>query len=82
MWGKHGVRALPGRPEIPPGLESPETMALIRLAILPTVTDQSLLKRSIMLLLACLRTSGVLRVVAEVPKKEKYMQEVYGKIGQ
>jgi len=68
-------------PEIPPGLESPETMALIRLAILPTVTDQSLLKRSIMLLLACLRTSGVLRVVAEVPKKEKYMQEVYGKIG-
>ena len=68
-------------PELPTCVESPETWALIRLAFLPTVSDNSLAKRSTMLMLACLRTSGVLRVLAEVPRKEKYMQELYSKIG-
>ena len=68
-------------PEYPKGLDSPETWAIVRMAFLPSMTDNSLVKRSTMLMLACLRTSGVLRVLAEVPKKEKYIQELYSKIG-
>ena len=68
-------------PEMPKGLESPETWAMVKLAFLPTVYDSSLAKRSTMLMLACLRTAGVLRVLSEIPKKEKYMQELYAKIG-
>jgi hypothetical protein len=68
-------------PELPPGLESPESWAAVRLAILPVVTDYSLARRSTMLLLACLRTTGVLKVLAEVPKKEKLVQDLYTRIG-
>jgi hypothetical protein len=45
------------------------------------VTDYSLARRSTMLLLACLRTTGVLKVLAEVPKKEKLLQDLYTRIG-
>lgn len=68
-------------PTVPTGLESPETYAVLRLAHLPSVSDSSLTRRAAMLILACLRTSGVLRAIAEVPKKEKYIQELYTKIG-
>lgn len=68
-------------PEVPRGLESPESWALVKLAYIPTITDNSLARRSIMLILACLRTSGVLRALAEVPKKEKHVQDLYSKFG-
>jgi len=68
-------------PKAPRGLESPDSWALVRMAYLPTITDSSLTRRSIMLILACLRTSGVLRALTEVPKKEKFVQDLYTKIG-
>ena len=68
-------------PQVPPGLDSPETWAIVKLAYQPSVTDYSLARRATMLILACLRTTGVLRALAEVPKKEKYIQDLYTKIG-
>ena len=68
-------------PVVPPGLDSPEAWALVKIAYLPSVSDFSLASRATMLVLACLRTSGVLRALAEVPRKEKYVQELYSKIG-
>ena len=68
-------------PVVPPGLDTPEAWALVRIAYLPSISDLSLASRATMLVLACLRTSGVLKALAEVPKKEKYVQEVYSKIG-
>merc|ERR1719483_591070 len=65
----------------PHNVEDPEAWALCRLALLPTVIDASLARRSIMLLLACLRTSGVLKVLTEVSNKEKYMADLYTKLG-
>jgi len=76
------VNTLYREPELPPGLESPESWGALRLAILPTVTDYSLARRSTMLLLACLRTTGTLKVLVEVPKKEKFVQDLYTRIGE
>ena len=76
------INALYSDPDLPPGLEGPESWAVVRLAILPQVTDYSLARRSTMLLLACLRTTGVLKVLAEVPKKEKLVQDLYTRIGE
>ena len=76
------INSLHGQdPAIPAGLDSPETWAIVKLAYLPSVSDYSLARSSTMLILACLRTSGVLRVLAEVPRKEKYIQDLYTRIG-
>jgi len=66
---------------LPTYIEDPDTWALCRLAILPSVLDSSLARRATMLLLACLRTSGVLQVLSEVPRKERYMADLYSRMG-
>jgi len=66
---------------LPPGLIEETGWAVCRVTLLPTVSDASVSRRATMLLLACLRSSGVLRVFAEIPKKEKCLQDSYTKIG-
>ena len=66
---------------LPAFIDGPDSWALCRLAVLPSVSDASLSRRSTMLLLACLRTSGVLKVLVEVPRKERYMMDLYTKMG-
>ena len=68
-------------PHLPPGLVEETGWAACRIALLPTVNDGSLSRRATMLLLACLRSSGVLRVFTEITKKEIYAPELYTKIG-
>merc|ERR1712080_188988 len=62
-------------------IEHPETYGVCRLAMLATLPDSSLARRAMTLLLACLRTSGTLKVVSEVPKKEWYMTDLYTMLG-
>jgi len=66
---------------LPAFIDGPDSWAVCRLAVLPSVSDASLSRRSTMLLLACLRTSGVLKVLVEVPRKERYMMDLYTKMG-
>lgn len=66
---------------LPAGIDGPESWAVCRLAVLSSVLDASLSRRSTMLILACLRTCGVLKVVTEVPKKERYIIDLYTKMG-
>ena len=54
---------------------------LIKLAVLPSVLDASLSRRAVMLILACLRTCGTLKVLTEVPRKERYEIDLYTKQG-
>jgi len=67
--------------QLPAFIDGPDSWAICRLAVLPSVSDASLSRRSTMLLLACLRTSGVLKVLVEVPRKERYMMDLYTKMG-
>merc|ERR1712226_692803 len=62
-------------------IDHPETFGVCKLAILASLPDSSLARRAITLLLACLRTSGTLKVVSEVPKKERYMTDLYTMLG-
>jgi len=76
------INSLHSDPEpLPSFLDGPESWALCRLSILPSVMDASLSRRSTMLMLACLRTSGVLKTVVEVPKKERYIMDLYTRMG-
>lgn len=68
------------REQAPLRVEEPETYGVCRLAMHQT-GDASLARRATTLLLACLRTTGTLKVVAEVPRKEKYMMDLYTKLG-
>ena len=34
-----------------------------------------------MLILACLRTSGVLKVISDIPKKDRYNLDLFTKLG-
>ena len=49
--------------------------------MLPSVLDASLSRRAVMLILACLRTCGTLKVLTEVPRKERYVIDLYTKLG-
>ena len=49
--------------------------------MLPSVLDASLSRRAIMLILACLRTSGVLKVISDIPKKDRYNLDLFTKLG-
>merc|ERR1719431_1861498 len=51
----NSLHAEPG--QLPSYIEDPDSWAICRLALVPSVTDASLARRSTMLLLACLRTS-------------------------
>merc|ERR1711864_52438 len=74
------INSLHGEPgQLPSYIEDPDSWAICRLALVPSVMDASLARRSTMLLLACLRTSGVLQVLTEVPRKERYMVDLYTK---
>jgi len=76
------INSLHMEPEpLPAFIDGPDSWALCRLAVLPSVSDASLSRRSTMLMLACLRTSGVLKVLVEVPRKERYMMDLYTKMG-
>jgi len=76
------INSLHTDPEpLPSFIEGPDSWALCRLAVLSSVSDASLSRRSTMLMLACLRTSGVLKVLTEVPRKERYMMDLYTKMG-
>jgi len=76
------INSLHTDPEpLPLFIEGPDSWALCRLAVLSSVSDASLSRRSTMLMLACLRTSGVLKVLTEVPRKERYMMDLYTKMG-
>lgn len=66
---------------LPTFIDGPDSWALCRLAVLASVSDASLSRRSTMLMLACLRTSGVLKVLTEVARKERYMMDLYTKMG-
>ena len=48
---------------------------------MPSVLDASLSRRAIMLILACLRTSGVLKVISDIPKKDRYNLDLFTKLG-
>lgn len=67
-------------PSIPSALAEEEGWAVCKVVILPTIPDTSIAKRATLLLLGCLRSSGVLRVFAEITK-EKYAQQAYLGIG-
>ena len=49
--------------------------------MLASLSDASLARRATTLLLACLRTTGTLKVISEVPRKERYMIDLYTKLG-
>ena len=81
--GEAVINSLHQEPAALPGyIEGPESWGLIKLAVLPAVLDASLSRRAVMLMLACLRTSGVLKVLTEVPKKEKYVLDLFTKLGE
>lgn len=62
-------------------IDEPESYGVCKLAMLSNPPDASLARRATTLLLACLRTSGILKVVTEVPKKERYLTDLYTKLG-
>ena len=66
---------------LPGYIEGPDSWGLIKLAVLPSVLDASLSRRAMMLILACLRTCGTLKVLTEVPRKERYVIDLYTKLG-
>ena len=66
---------------LPGYIDAPESWGVIKLALLSSVMDASLSRRAVMLLLACLRTSGVLKVLAEIPKKDRYFLDLFTKLG-
>ena len=66
---------------LPSYIDSPESWGVIKLAVLPSVLDASLSRRAVMLILACLRTCGTLKVLTEVPRKERYVIDLYTKLG-
>ena len=66
---------------LPSYIDSPESWGIIKLAVLPSVLDASLSRRAMMLILACLRTCGTLKVLTEVPRKERYVIDLYTKLG-
>ena len=66
---------------LPGYIDSPESWGLIKLSVLSSVLDASLSRRAVMLMLACLRTCGVLKVLSQVPKKERYMLDLFTKLG-
>lgn len=68
-------------PCMPPGLADEDGWAVCKVVILPTIPDTSIAKRATLLLLGCLRSSGVLRVFAEISNAEKYAQQAYLGIG-
>jgi hypothetical protein len=59
-----------------------ETYGVCKLAMLASLSDASLARRATTLVLACLRTSGTLKVVSEVLTKERYMMDLYTKLGE
>jgi protein O-GlcNAcase/histone acetyltransferase len=75
------VNTLHREPE-PLTVEEAETYGVCKLAMLASLTDASLARRATTLLLACLRTSGTLKVVSEVLTKERYMMDLYTKLGE
>ena len=80
--GEVVINSLHKDPEPLPGyVEAPETWGLIKLCVLPAVLDASLSRRAVLLILACLRTSGTLKVVSEVTRKEKYVYDLFKKLG-
>ena len=80
--GEVVINSLHKDPEPLPGyVEAPETWGLVKLCVLPAVLDASLSRRAVLLILACLRTSGTLKVVSEVPRKEKYVFDLFKKLG-
>ena len=80
--GEVVINSLHKDPEpIPSCVEAPESWGLIKLCVLPAVLDASLSRRAVLLILACLRTSGTLKVVSEVPRKEKYVFDLFKKLG-
>ena len=66
---------------MPAYIEGPESWGLIKLAVLPSGLDASLSRRAVMLILACLRTCRTLKVLTEVPRKERYVTDLYTKLG-
>ena len=58
-----------------------ETYGVCKLSMLASLSDASLARRATTLLLACLRTTGTLKVISEVPRKERYMIDLYTKLG-
>ena len=80
--GEAVINSLHKDPDPVPGyIESPESWGLIKLSVLPAVLDASLSRRAVLLVLACLRTSGILKVLSEVPRKEKYVLDLFKKLG-
>ena len=76
------INSLHKDPDPLPGyIDTPDTWGTIKLAVLPSVLDASLSRRATMLMMACLRTCGVLKVLSELPKKEKYMLDLFTKLG-
>jgi protein O-GlcNAcase/histone acetyltransferase len=66
---------------LPLAIEEPETYGVCKLAMLGSLPVASLARRAMTLLLACLRTAGTLKVVSEVLTKERYMTDLYTKLG-
>lgn len=76
------INSLHKDPEPLPGyIDSPDTWSVLKLAVSPSVLDASLSRRAIMLMLACLRTCGTLKVICEIPKKERYNIDLFTKLG-
>merc|ERR1712203_914195 len=58
-----------------------DSYGVCKLSMLASLSDASLARRATTLLLACLRTTGTLKVISEVPRKERYMMDLYTKLG-
>ena len=65
----------------PVAVKDGDSYGVCKLSMLASLSDASLARRATTLLLACLRTTGTLKVISEVPRKERYMIDLYTKLG-